>query len=200
MLLQNNRDSRLLGSGYRQSRMEVDKLARNHNSQKFLNILFTPDVQHAIVAWGFQQEVKVPLKSNHAFERLRLGSTESYPRLRPLLTWGLVLLRRLQERGVPIQQATISRICKHHLNTLFGHGLSNRPINRRAKMINDTRMRATGWSIVESYVREMEDIWSQGLFRHQVQWERGFRHRRKACSQYWLDRAKHGRWYPTDSE
>ncbi|KAL2059216.1 hypothetical protein ABVK25_000508 [Lepraria finkii] len=184
----------------KQSGMEVGNLARNHNPQKFLNILFTTDAQHAIVAWGFQQEVKVPLKQHHAVKRLQLGSTESYPLLRPLWTWGLVLLRRLQERGVPIQQATVSRICKHRLNALFGHGLSNRPINRRAKWINDMRTRDTGRSTVEDYVREMEDIWGQGLFRHQIQWERGFGHRKWTRSRYWLERAKHGRALPVDTE
>ena len=192
-LLQSSGDSRLLESGYRQPGSEVNSSARNHNPRKSLNILFTSDAQQAIVAWGFQQEVKVPLRSNHAIKRLQLGSTESFPRVRPLWTWGLVLLRKLQERGVPIQQATVSRICKHRLNALFGHGLSNRPMNRQAKWINDLRVSATGQSTVESYVREMEDIWGQDLFRHQIQWDRGFEHRRKVRSRYWLERTKHGR-------
>ncbi|KAL2047367.1 hypothetical protein N7G274_001388 [Stereocaulon virgatum] len=198
-LLQSSRDSRLLESGFRQPGSEVKNLARNHNPRKSLNILFTTDAQQAIVAWGFQQEVKVPLRSKHAVKRLQLGSTESYPRVRPLWTWGLVLLRRLQERGVPIQQATVSRICKHRLNALFGHGQSNRAMNRQAKWINDLRVSTTGRSTKESYVREMEDIWGQDLFRHQIQWDRGFEHRRKVHSRYWSERAKHGRWQSVES-
>jgi hypothetical protein len=107
-LLKSSGDSRLLGSGYKQPGSEVNNLAMNHNPRKSLNILFTSDAQQAIVAWGSQQEVKVPLRSKYAVKRLRLGSTESYPHVRPLWTWGLVLLRRLQELGVPIQQATVS--------------------------------------------------------------------------------------------
>ena len=189
----------LLHNKAKQDGMEVDKLSTNRNPQKYLRILFTTAAQHAIVAWGFQQEVKVPPKSHYAIERLPLKSME-FPPSRPLWTWGLVLLRKLQERGVPIQQDTISRICKHRLNALFGHGCSNRAINRRAKWINETYPRATRQSTMEFYVREMENIWGQDLFRHQLQWEREFGHRRKKLSRYWVEKVKDGRWPSVDTK
>lgn len=170
-------------------------LSRNKNPSKYLNLLFTTAAQQAIVAWGFQQEVKMHPEAHHTSKssrRLRLRSGVSYPR-RPLWTWGLILLKRLQERGVPIQQATVSRICRHRLTALFGHGTSNRPINRRTKWINDMRARAFVRYLPLSYVREMEHIWGRDLFRHQIQWTRGFRHRRSKRSRYWADRAGYDR-------
>ena len=161
-------------------------LNKNKNPSKYLNLLFTIAAQHAIVAWGFQQEVKINPEAHHTSKSPRglvIGSSIPYPR-QPLWNWGLILLKRLRERGVPIQQATVSRICRHRLTALFGHGTSNRPINRRTKWINDMRARAITRYMPISYVREMEKIWGQDLFRHQIQWTKGFRHRRSKRSKY----------------
>ena len=168
-------------------------LSKNKNPSKYLNLLFTTAAQQAIVAWGFQQEVKIHPEAHHILKSpKRRGMVRSVPHSRqPLWTWGLILLKRLQERGVPIQQATLSRICRHRLTALFGHGTSNRHINRRTKWINDMRARAIARYLPVSYVRVMEDIWGRGLFRHQIQWTKGFRHRRSKGSKYWLEKVGH---------
>ena len=164
-------------------------LSKNKNPAKYLNLLFTTAAQHAIVAWGFQQEVKIHPHTYwtwKSFRGLKLRSSVKSPRQR-VWTWGLILLKKLQERGVPIQQATVSRICRHRLTALFGHGTSNRLINRRSKWINHIRARTIARYMRVSYVREMEYIWGRGLFRHQIQWTKGFRHRRTKPSMYWAE-------------
>ena len=185
-------DAALQSAGY-QEWIDARALFKNKNPSKYLNVLFTTAAQHAIVAWGFQQEVKMNPETHQAsksFRRIRPGSSVPYSR-QPLWTWGLVLLKRLQERGVPIQQATVSRICRHRLTALFAHGTSNRPINRRTKWINDMRARAIARYRPSSYVQEMENIWGRDLFRHQIQETNGFRHRRSKRSKYWSERLGH---------
>ena len=161
-------DSVSQSAGY-QEWMHARALLKNKNPSKYLNVLFTTAAQHAIVAWGFQQEVKMNPEFHHtwkSFRRLGLRSSVLYPCQFPW-AWGLILLKKLQERGVPIQQATVSRICRHRLTALFAHGTSNRPINRRSKWNHDMRARAIAWYTPIFYVREMENIWGRDLFRHQ---------------------------------
>ena len=119
----------------------------NRDPQRFLNLLFTTAARHAIVAWGFQH-----ISSKKA-------SGEDGPRFR--WQWGLHLLYKLRERGVPIQKGQVARICRHRLNTLFGPGSSKRKINRRARL-----EQSAFESYTESvYVRKMEAIWGEDLFR-----------------------------------
>ena len=187
-----------LQSARYQEWINTKALFKNKNPSKYLNVLFTTHAQQAIVAWGFQQEVKIrpaPHRVNKSFRRLVLGYSVPYSRLTSW-TWGLVLLKKLQERGVPIQQATVSRICRHRLTALFGPGTSSRPINRRSKWINDMRARAIGLYRPISYVRTMEHIWGLDLFRHQIQETEGFRHRGSKRSKYWWDRVWHNHYGP----
>lgn len=134
----------------------------NHNPQRNLNVLFTTAARHAIVAWGFQH---FPA-SRRNIRRLKKTSTVGdLPQLqwtpRFQWTWGLHLLYKLRERGVPIRKREVARICRHRLNALFGTRYSKRKINRRAKLEQ---------SAIESYtesvyIRKMEAIWGEGLFR-----------------------------------
>ena len=189
-------DASLQSAGY-QEWINTRALFKNKNPSKYLNVLFTTAAQQAIVAWGFQQEVKMhpdPHRVFKSFRRLVLGSKLSHPR-QPLWTWGLVLLKKLQERGVPVQQATVSRICRHRLTALFAPRTSNRPINRRTKWTNDLRARATARYMPISYVREMENIWGRDLFRHQIQEINGFRLRRSRRLKYWLEKVGHDHYY-----
>lgn len=133
------------------------------NPKHYLNILFTTSAQHAFVAWGFQHIAQSPRN----FRRLRKASRRSglgSPKLEQTTpttginwTWGLHLLAKLKSRGLPVQQREIARICRHRLNALFGSGLSNRKVNRRAQAQNSYSK--------AMYVRRMEEIWGKGLFR-----------------------------------
>lgn len=132
---------------------EASEPGFNSNPQAFLKTLFTIAAQHAIVAWGFQQAVKCPPGT---FRRVQMSSGV-LNRQRPLWVWGLVLLRNLQQRGVPIHRSTIARICTHRLDTLFGSGVSRSRINRQSRALD---RHALGF-----YVRGMKKIWGEELFR-----------------------------------
>jgi len=128
--------------------------ASNSNPQAFLKSLFTIAAQHAIVAWGFQQAVKCPPGN---FRRVQT-SFMVLNRQRPLWIWGLVLLRSLQQRGVPIHRSTVARICTQRLDILFGSGISRSHTNQRSRALD---RHALGF-----YIRGMKKIWGGDLFRH----------------------------------
>lgn len=126
--------------------------------QYFLNDIFTTAAQQAIVAWGFQQEVKLPeVKQKYA------DPIKYYPKSL-LWMWGLVLLKELQARGVPIDQRAVARTCLHRLRQLFGSEISNRRINRRSRWLS-LRTRPHRQSALKIYIRDMKSIWGQDLFK-----------------------------------
>ena len=128
------------------------------NLKHYLNILFTDSARHAIVAWGFQQTGKPSRSIRRLMKPRTVGEPSKLEKVPQMQwTWGLHLLYKLKERGLPIEKSQIARICRHRLDTLFGTGLSKRPVNRRA--------RAENLDAESVYVREMENIWGRDLFR-----------------------------------
>lgn len=99
-----------------------------------LHVLFPPNVQQAIVAWGFQ----------HA----RIGGAN--------WRWGLQLLLKLKLFRVFIKRSTVARACRLRLANIFGTGRSSKTINRRTEAQN---AHALGF-----YVREIEKIGGLSLF------------------------------------
>lgn len=141
----------------------AQELSRNTNPFSHLKVLlFHNAAQQAMVTWGFLHEVRIGPYNSRRQRRLRRTATH-----RPNWKWGLKLLKTLRERGVPIQTNAVARICRIRLDTLFGRGVSNRPINREAKWVNDQRARASHRFWKAYYIREMEAIWGDDLFRHQ---------------------------------
>ena len=142
----------------------------NRDPQRFLSALITTAAKHAIVAWGFQK----PLKRRRNTRKVTMGPTvEENPRTR--WTWGLHLLYKLRERGLPTEQGEIARICRHRLNILFGAEISQRKINRRMRSQPGAREPYS-----ESvYIRKMEEIWGEGLFRVWPYVGKGMKRRRK---------------------
>ena len=124
-----------------------------------LNILFGKQAQQAMVAWGFQAEVKRrPLLIQPQNVRL--------PNPRTHWQWGLRLLKDLQHRGVLIHQAAVANACKMRLAQLFNHSvISNKKANRRAKELNDERSELMAKYRYSNYVKEMEEIWGRDLFQ-----------------------------------
>ena len=129
---------------------------RDRNPQRFLSTLFTTSARHAIVAWGFQHIV-TPFKSFRSLKGVPM--VEDTPQFQ--WAWGLHLLYKLRERGVPIRAREVARICRHRLNTLFGPGVSKRKINRQAR----SRLGSLDSYAEKVYIRKMEAIWGKGLFR-----------------------------------
>ena len=123
-----------------------------------LHVLFGKQAQQAVVAWGFQAEVKrrphLPQPRN-----IRL------PNPRTHWQWGLRLLKELQDRGVPIHKPTVAKACTLRLAQLFNHKIiSNKKANRRAKELNDVRSTLMAKYRYSAYVRGMEEIWGRDLF------------------------------------
>lgn len=112
-----------------------------------LRILFPNVMQEAIVTWGFQRGVNgKTLKDTSSTGRIR---RLSWP-------WGLQLLRKLDQRKVIVSRQTVARVCRQRLVSLFGSGLSNRNINRRAQQVNK--------HYLSHYVNEIREIWGADLF------------------------------------
>lgn len=138
--------------------LQDSPVSRNTNPQSYLLEIFGPDAQHAIIAWGFQQEEKRSPNLNISPRKRLLPD-------RPEWQWGLKLLKEMQNRGVPIHRQTIARCCKHRLDQLFGDGgSSDKPVNRRARALNDIRRENLVGYEYESYVKGMEKIWGNDLF------------------------------------
>lgn len=146
---------------------DAAELSTNTNVNRHLKVLlYHYAAQQAIVTWGFLHQVRSGPENSK--RRRRSYREAAY---RPNWKWGLVLLKKLQKRGVPIQKRTIARICRIRLLALFGSGISSRPINREAKWVNDRRTRHNKGRQyqLEFYIKQMEAIWGNDLFRHHDQ-------------------------------
>ncbi|KAI4159208.1 MAG: hypothetical protein LQ342_006791 [Letrouitia transgressa] len=102
--------------------------------------LFPSPIQQGIIAWGFQHSA---LRSRNR---------------QPCWTWGLLLLRKLQARGILVNRAVVAKACRQRLQVLFGPA---RPTKRR---FNERKRRHNRETVTE-YVKEAESIWGKGLFR-----------------------------------
>lgn len=109
-----------------------------------LRMIFPNMAQQAIVAWGFQHPGDI---WNRTTKLRHKGLT---------WRWGIVLLRKLKARKVPIQRSAVSRACKLRLITLFRDGKSKRKINQRA--------RARNAYTVEYFAEEIERVWGGNIF------------------------------------
>ena len=123
-------------SRFNQKKHRARGLVSAQHAQHPLRAIFSAPLQHAIVAWGFQ----------HA-SHVETGLT---------WRWGLELLRKLKRRNVLVQRDTIRRACRLRLIALFGHGRSNRKINRLAQSLNEHS--------IEYYGREIEAICGRDIF------------------------------------
>ncbi|KAL8946022.1 MAG: hypothetical protein Q9222_007523 [Ikaeria aurantiellina] len=112
-----------------------------------LHRIFSPSLQQAIVAWGFQ----------HGLPIHKLGVAH---RRRPEWSWGLLLLRKLRDNDVHVSRLVVTKAFKLRMVALFGPRKSRRKINR----INRYRNSAT----LESYVGKAREIWGPDLFKQRT--------------------------------
>lgn len=126
-------------------------------------VLFNIQAQQAMIAWGFQAEVKRRPNLPHP-RNIRL------PNPRTHWQWGLILLKELQGRGVLINKNAIAKGCKLRLAQLFNHKVvSKKRANRRAKEVNDERSILMAKYRYSAYVKGMEEIWGRDLFHKRNQ-------------------------------
>ena len=137
-------------------------------SNEHLLSIFTVAAQQAIIAWGFQSEIQ-------GHPNLRRAKRDHLLKSAPDWQWGPRLLKELQLRGLPIRKADVAKACRHRLLQLFEYaGLSRRPVNRRAKELNQLRARTLQKHRFAAYVKGLQDIWGEDLFgtsKRQAPWE-----------------------------
>ncbi|MCJ1223522.1 hypothetical protein MMC12_000164 [Toensbergia leucococca] len=124
-----------------------------HDPRHPLRIIFTSNAQRAIIVWGFQYRTGARNVEDRKSTQYSCPAGSS---VRPTWIWGSRLLVELRRRKVVVPPELVAAACKHAFNFLFGSGLSNRNINRRARAEN----RIT----VEEYVDEIERVWGIDLF------------------------------------
>lgn len=149
-----NDDSSLLQSLARSRSVDIDTLlAANRQT---LRHIFNPQMQMAIVAWGF----KLRLSSQEKMYRVPgAGGHDFVPWVR-----GLVLLRELQQRGVEISQGRVRRACRQRLAVLYGRPRhSNRRWNRLLRREN--HYEAT------RVIDDMIKVWGPSLFNGQEKYD-----------------------------
>jgi hypothetical protein len=104
-----------------------------------LRILFGPQMQGAIVEWGFM----------HAIERTKEASK---------LTSGLKILQKINRYGVYIYPSAVRRALINRLICYYGAGLSNRRRNRFHRNINPFTL--------TNMVKEINTLFGKPLFSH----------------------------------
>ena len=114
-----------------------------------LQILFPKNTQVAILAWGFQKMKVTSLKGCMPSERVgRLAASDGL--------WGLRMIARLRDLGFKINRETISRLCRTHLESIFGM------TNNSRKWDNPFPSGSQGHWV--EYALAMEMIWGHDLF------------------------------------
>ncbi|CEL05201.1 hypothetical protein ASPCAL06320 [Aspergillus calidoustus] len=99
------------------------------HGEQMLETIFTEKMQDAIVAWGF---IIQPPNKVHTYTITGPDGEQLAPFVR-----GLMLLRELQQTGVPIRLSRVIKVCEQRLVMLYGPPkLSNRPKNRQLRQEN----------------------------------------------------------------
>ncbi|KAI9669562.1 MAG: hypothetical protein M1817_004605 [Caeruleum heppii] len=116
-----------------------------HHLKHPLRILISPQLQKAIVAWGF---LAAPSQAYH----VGLGPLSQRP-----WTRGLSILKRLRESGVCIHTTAVQQAFHQRLLILYGPGRSDRTLNRALRAGNNVPL--------ETMISEAEQVWGPNLIR-----------------------------------
>ncbi|CAI7620056.1 unnamed protein product [Penicillium glandicola] len=105
----------------------------NGRDRRMLDLVFNPQMQAAIVAWGFTFRVLDTTASKFA---IALPNSQTDEKLIPWVR-GLVLLRELEQSGLRLDKRLISQAVRHRLAMLYSHHvLSARRMNRMLRRRN----------------------------------------------------------------
>ncbi|KAJ5959145.1 uncharacterized protein N7479_006295 [Penicillium vulpinum] len=105
----------------------------NGRDQRMLDLVFTPQMQAAIVSWGFMFRVLDTTASKFTIAPPNSQTDEK------LIPWvrGLILLRELEQSGLRLDKRLISQAVRHRLAMLYSHHiLSARRMNRMLRRRN----------------------------------------------------------------
>jgi hypothetical protein len=100
--------------------------------RRMLDLVFTPQMQAAIVSWGFMFRVLDTTATKFAIPNPQNPEEKLTPWVR-----GLVLLRELEQAGLRLDKRLISQAVRHRLAMLYSHHvLSARRMNRMLRRRN----------------------------------------------------------------
>ncbi|EKV18772.1 hypothetical protein Pdw03_6736 [Penicillium digitatum] len=105
----------------------------NGRDRRMLDLVFNPQMQAAIVSWGFMFRVLDTTASKFAIAPPDSQMDEK------LIPWvrGLILLRELEQSGLRLDKRLISQAVRHRLAMLYSHHvLSARRMNRMLRRRN----------------------------------------------------------------
>lgn len=112
--------------------------------------IFNPEMQAAIVTWGFK--MRVSQDPDKAYNLLGVEGGRLIP-----WTRGLILLRELEKEGVSLDVARIRQTTRQRLATLFGRvRWSVRPLNRLLRRENPYSLR--------DLLTDIDRAWGESLF------------------------------------
>ncbi|KAJ5317208.1 hypothetical protein PENANT_c059G01771 [Penicillium antarcticum] len=103
----------------------------NAHDRRMLDLVFTPQMQAAIVSWGFTFRVLDTTQSRFTIPHPRTNEE--------LIPWvrGLILLRELEASGLRLDKRLISQAVRHRMAMLYSHPvLSARRMNRMLRRRN----------------------------------------------------------------
>jgi hypothetical protein len=100
--------------------------------RRMLDLIFTPQMQAAIVSWGFMFRVLDTTAPRFAIPHPKHPDEKLIPWVR-----GLILLRELEKAGLCLDKRLISQAVRHRLAMLYSHHvLSARRMNRMLRRRN----------------------------------------------------------------
>ncbi|KAL2858035.1 hypothetical protein BJY01DRAFT_201792 [Aspergillus pseudoustus] len=118
------------------------------HGEDMLETIFTERLQDAVVAWGFIVQPPTKLK------RYTVAGPDG-KQLAPFVR-GLMLLRELQQAGIPIRLGRVFKVCQQRLIMLYGPPkLSNRPKNRILRQENPYQL--------ERVIADINMAWGEPL-------------------------------------
>ncbi|KAK2877775.1 hypothetical protein FQN49_001202 [Arthroderma sp. PD_2] len=120
--------------------------------QSPLRIIFSAQFQKALIVCGFQRKPEFNFSGHPTMNPFS-------PTPEPVVLWvcGLILLRRLKEKGVYVQTNTVRRECRLRLAMLFGGGPpSKRKSNRHLRRVNP-------WTL-DQIIADADSVWGMPLF------------------------------------
>ncbi|MCJ1485489.1 hypothetical protein MMC06_005663, partial [Schaereria dolodes] len=107
---------------------KIHKNLSKHHALHPLRLIFSANMQEAMVAWGFQATGM----GDSAHKQNTQLALPADPIHAPW-TWGLKMIAKLQACGVSMDRTKVASSCRKRLLALFGPGTSNRLVNRRVK-------------------------------------------------------------------
>ncbi|KAJ5129281.1 uncharacterized protein N7515_005320 [Penicillium bovifimosum] len=111
----------------------LDPKQPNGRDRRMLDLIFTPQMQAAIVSWGFKFRVLDTTASKFAISH---PNPQVHDKLVPWVR-GLILLRELERSGLRLDKRLISQAVRHRLAMLYSHHvLSARRMNRMLRRRN----------------------------------------------------------------